>query len=345
MSRKGYDSPKELLNGEYYFANEYENEQLFYVIESEPNSEIYCLVNSKGLLYNGNINPNKIGCVENYQKCEDVEIINSYRGCIKIGTKKGNRVLLITYDYKNFFLNTITLSSLPSSLDFNLLNNKEEEIAQGNLSYSYKFDILNSGSKLNIENSKFFSVYLNGQKLTKSEYTYSISNEGTISIKSELFSNTLERKKYIKVTYGRGNLDNEKEMDLVSLNVKQNSYSYSETDFKYNAQVPTNLKAGDQPYFYLIVKDYYFACYYGDDKRVSNLESISGELKETKTIHFKINSSMKLDDVPGCEYIYKFVADSEITIAGLYDIEITDNLHKILNYLNKRIYMQEKHFT
>ena len=38
---------------------------------------------------------------------------------------------------------------------------------------------------------------------------------------------------------------------------------------------------------------------------------------------------MKLDDVPGCEYIYKFVADSEITIAGLYDIEITDNLHKI----------------
>ena len=165
--------------------------------------------------------------------------------------------------------------------------------------------------------------------MTKSEYTYSISNEGTISIKSELFSNTLERKKYIKVTYGRGNLDNEKEMDLVSLNVKQNSYSYSETDFKYNAQVPTNLKAGDQPYFYLIVKDYYFACYYGDDKRVSNLESISGELKETKAIHFKINSSMKLDDVPGCEYIYKFVADSEITIAGLYDIEITDNLHKI----------------
>ena len=329
VSRKGYDSPKELLNGEYYFANEYENEQLFYVIESEPNSEIYCLVNSKGLLYNGNINPNKIGCEENYQKCEDIEIINSYRGCIKIGTKKGNRVLLITYDYKNFFLNTITLSSLPSSLDFNLLNNKEEEIAQGNLSYSYKFDILNSGSKLNIENSKFFSVYLNGQKLTKSEYTYSISNEGAISIKSELFSNTLERKKYIKVTYGRGNLDNEKEMDLVSLNVKQNSYSYSETDFKYNAQVPTNLKAGDQPYFYLIVKDYYFACYYGDDKRVSNLESISGELKETKAIHFKINSSMKLDDVPGCEYIYKFVADSEITIAGLYDIEITDNLHKI----------------
>ena len=327
VSRKGYDIPKTQLEGSYILVNEYESEQLYYAIENEQNSETYCLVNKGNeLLYNGHINPNEIKCKDDNS---DVTITNSYRGCIKIGTTKSTGTLIITYYGAE--IDTITLSPLPSTkLDFQLTINKDMYVGQGDSSFAYKFNILNNGVPFDIKNSKFFSVYLNGQKLTKKDYTFSTSNQ-QVSIKSNLFITTLVPKKYIKVKYGRGNLASESEVDLVNVNIIQTPYSYSDTAFKYNAQVPSIFKSGEKPHFFLILKDSYLACYYGKENRIEDLNSITGELKENPSniVKFNIDSSVPLNDIPGCEYIYKFQADKEINIAGLYDIEIADNSHKI----------------
>ena len=334
VSRKGYDNLNSQLQGNYILVNEYESEQLFYTIENEPNSEIYCLVNSENeLLFNGNINPNNISYLyNNMNETENINIINSYRGCIKIGTTKASGTLTIIYEEsEKFVIDTINLSPLPSSkLEFDLTINKDIDVSQGDSSFSYKFNILNNGKIIDIINSKFFSVFLNGQKLTKKDYTFSTSNS-EVSIKSNLFVSTLVPEKNIKVTYGRGSLASEGEVDSVNVNVIQTTYYYSDTAFKFNAQVPTNFKSGEKPYFYLILKDSYLACYYGNENRINDLMEITAELKETSTntINFNIESSVPLNDVPGCEYIYKFTADKEINYAGLYDIEIIEGFHKI----------------
>ena len=330
VSKKGYGIPKKVLDESYSLINEYESESTFYINKNEPNSEIYCLVNSNELLFNGNIDPNKMKCYTNGKQCENVEIVNSYRGCIKIGAITNNdQQISLEYDGKS--LNIINLSALPTSiLNFELTIDKELDVEQSE-DFEYKFNILNGDSILDIQNSKYFSVYLNGQKLKKSEYTFSPSNK-EIRITSKLFSSTLVPEKNISVIYNRGNLESESEVGLVKIKIIQNKYSY-EAGFKYNAQVPTHFKAGEIPFFYLIIKDTNLACYYGNENRLEDLKYIFGQLKETsKTISFNIdleNSSVKLDDIAGCEYIYLLKADTSITHSGLFDVDIYDDNHRI----------------
>ena len=110
VSKKGYDIPSKVLDSSYSLINEYESESTFYIYKNEPNSEIYCLVNSNELIFNGNIDPSKIKCSSSGKICENIEIINSYRGCIKIGTTTNNDQQ-ISLEYDGRTLNTITLST------------------------------------------------------------------------------------------------------------------------------------------------------------------------------------------------------------------------------------------
>ena len=348
VESKGYGNPSEIINNDYSLVNEYEVENIFYTIENEPNSEIYCL--AKGdLIFNGNIDPRKITCtVNNVNECQGVAIVNSYRGCIKIGVIS-NKDETIALKYNNFNLGTLSIISLPQSkFEFNLKINKNIEVKQDNTSFGYIFTISDQYELLEIKNSKYFSIYLNGQKLKKSEYDFISSNNKEIIIKSNQFSTTPNPQKTINVFYNRGILDSENEVGEVKINIIQKEYSPQEQTFKYNAQVPVHFKAGDKPYFYLIIKDSYSACYYGkEESRISNLQNIKGFIYESFSVHqFKINSYVKLDDVPTCEYIYKLETDDQITRAKLYDIKIKDGDKDITsNTFEVQMYIAPGEFT
>jgi hypothetical protein len=178
-----------------------------------------------------------------------------------------------------------------------------------------------SSTKLNNINSKYFSIFLNGYKLKKSEFSFSIINS-LFSIKSELFLSTLIPQKNIYVKYNRDKLDSQFDIPNVQLNIKQKEYEYSTQDFKYFAQVPVHFKAGEYPYFYLIIKDINYACYYGTSKNVFNIE---GALSSTiEDVRFIVNESsiIKLDDESSCQYIYKLYGNTFIKYSGLYNIKI-----------------------
>ena len=331
VSKKAYGNPTKIIDQSkvYNLINEYENERMFYFTEGFPNSEIYCLF-SGDFIFNGDIDLNSFTCSES-NDCNNINIINSYRGCIKIGITNKFKDNSIAIYYNEKKIDTITFVKLSNQkLTFDLLIDKENEIKENNQTFTYKFSL---GTE--IRNSKYFSVYLNGQKLKKSEYSYTISGQ-EISIKPNNLFTTFVPKKDIKVTYSRGIFGLESEADLVKINILQNEYHYIENGFRYSAQVPTSFKAGEKPYFYLIIKDLNYACYYGKRKNYTELTSITAQIKvnSTTTIQFLIDpqeGNKKLDDVPGCEYIYILNATSKIEKSGLFNIEITDDSNKITN--------------
>ena len=330
VSKKAYGNPTNILNPtSYRLINEYESENLFYYTENNPNSEIYCFF-SGDLLFNGDIDPNLISC-SNSDNCQNIEIINSYRGCIKIGTSKNITDKSINIKYKDETIDLINFAKLPDEkLEFSLLIDKENDIKENNQTFTYKFSL---GTE--IKNSKYFSVYLNGQKLKKSEYSFTITSNNDISIKPNNLFTTFVPKKDIKVTYSRGILGLESEADLVKINILQNEYHYIENGYRYSAQVPTSFKAGDKPYFYLIIKDTNYACYYGQRQNYTELTSITAQIEVNKEkIEFSIDpieGNKELDDVPGCEYIYILKALSNIEKSGLFNIDIKDGSNWITN--------------
>ena len=321
INRKEYKKPGEVLNSNYSLINEYEKETIYYIIPSEPNSEIYCLKDSKDNLFNGNIDPNLL----DWNKQEgNINIVNSYRGCIKIGIKgETPESLSLIYDNK-YSLGTIILNNLhSSSFDFELITPSKMNVSDDDTDFSYDFKT--SDTSIDILNSKFFSIYLNGQKLTKSDYTFLFSgNTGTIFVPQLL--STLVPTKDLKVIYYRGKI--EKDIGKVDINIQQTKYQYQNSDYqknnyKFSAQIPFNLKAGGELYFYLLIKDKNLACYYGKD---DNIKKIYGEIdlgfEGKKT--FKYDYSEDVPDIPNCQKIYRFKSEDIIEASGLYYINIQD---------------------
>ena len=343
VSKKAYGNTSEIIDGSYSLINEYEIENYFYTIKNEPNSEIYCLVKDNLIIFNGNIDIKNIKCTLNdeSQICTNEKIINSYRGCIKIGATTNNPET-IKLKYNNINLGSIEILPLTQSkFEFQLTTDKYSEVEQESQDFGYKFNILGESPDelLEIQNSKYFSVYLNGKKLKKGEYSFSMANNKEISIKSNQFSNTPNPNKTINVFYNRGFLDSENEVGEVKVKIIQNKYTPSDPSFKYSAQVPVHFKAGDKPYFYLIIKDKFSTCYYGKEDRVDDLENIIGYLQGT-SVQFTVNSYEILDDVPSCEYIYKLETNELIEKSKLYeiiikdgDIEITSNSFEVQMYI------------
>ena len=334
VARRGYGLPGLSINYQYSLINEYENENSYYIIPDEVNSETYCFISKEtGLIYNDNIDPNLISYELDGITYENNGIINSYRGCIKIGDiNKNGGNLKIKYN-NEIIEDEITIIPLKSSIiNCTLKSEHYSEIDYDNQSFGYNFGMYYNNDPtdtINNINSKYFSVYLDGQKLKKSEYTFSLIGSD-YSIKSDLFLSTTVREKNIYVIYSRGKLDNEVNIGKVKLSIKQKEYSYSTIDFKYYAQVPVHFKAGDVPYFYLIIKDINSACFYGSNSDLTKITAkVSTSISESVTFKIDENSSVKLDDVPTCEYIYNFTTESIIKKSGTYNIEIIEGSNRI----------------
>ena len=331
VNRRAYGKAGQTISGT-ELINEYEteNEKTFYVIPNESSSETYCLIDSAGTILNNNIDITKISCDNN-----KVTYTNSYRGCIKVGVRTDSTetiTAIIKYDNNN--IGTINIKPLDSSnIDFKLISPSSQTIAYNDNDFGYNFNMLVNSQKLTSIYSKYFSIYLNGQRLKKSEYAFS-TNGGDLSIKSsDLFLSTLVPEKHIKVIYNRGVFNSEKDLGEITINIKQENYKEkaSINDFKAYAQVPVDIKSGDVPYFYLTIKDLKTACYYGTDERLNEIENIKGKLANIKEIiDFSVNSTIKLDNVSTCEYIYVLRGNREILTSGLFEVEIKDERSSII---------------
>ena len=329
VSRRAYGQPGQTISSS-ELINEYEteNEKIFYVVPNEPSSETYCLIGD-GFILNDNIDIDKIKCGNS-----KITFTNSYRGCIKVGVKTDSEEsITITYDSKD--VGTINIKPLDSSsIDFNLISSSSQEILYSNTTFGYNFNMLVNSQKITNIYSKYFSIYLNGQRLKKSEYTFS-TNNGDLSIKSSsLFLSTLVPEKHIKVIYNRGVIGSEKDIGEIKINIIQEKYEFKTTgfNFKVYAQVPVDIKSGDVPYFYLIIKDSMSACYYGTDDRLNEISNIKGKItvSSKEVIDFSVNSTIKLDDVATCEYIYLLRGNREISTSGSFDVEIKDGGSSVL---------------
>ena len=113
VSSKEYDSPGKELSSIYSLVNEYEteNENNYYIIPDEPNSEVYCFVQDK-VIFNDNIDISKIS----FDNSQNIEFTNSYRGCIKIGIKTStSSSYKITIKYDGNEISSIMINPLSSS--------------------------------------------------------------------------------------------------------------------------------------------------------------------------------------------------------------------------------------
>ena len=327
INRKGYKRPEGVLKNDYTSINEYEKEKNYYIIPDEPNSEIYCFIDSNENIFNGNIDPNKLKYDNQSGK---ISIVNSYRGCIKIGAKGVSASSLsLLYGDNSYSLGTISIIPLDkSSVNFELITPKNIIISQDNQAFTY--DFTTSNDSIDIFNSKFFSIYLNGKKLSKSDYNFLFSGE-IVNVRVPQIISTLVSNKNLNVFYNRGKT--EQNVGQVDIQIKQIDYKYDsdKTTYKYSAQVPFNLEVGNELYFYLIIKDSNLACYYGNDEKI---KEIYGEIELTlsKKITFNYNYTEELTGITECQKIYRFTSKETITTSGLYHIEIKDEeKHKITN--------------
>ena len=297
--------------------------------------------------------------------CKDFSFVNSYRGCISfVANCNKNSDYKLEIEYNG---NKPSKEKFIKFKDFNY-NNFDNENENVTIFKEDNRPPLIFDSDISVEGNEYFRIYINGEKVGKCDPTFSITNKKfQIASMPAKYFDTIPKMKNIMITYYNG-LNDIRLLTPEEIIVKVESRSYSLTNYNIYCQDPLNLTAGDNLYFFLIIKDRSFgSCLYEYDKdfnfQISTIlsgEEILSEKPAPKTLEgysqceqyynvsfgqtYEKSGDLTIkfsDDIPNCKLHIspKDIEEAESSFYGLSKITAGQTAHLTFNgtdiYKNK----------
>ena len=286
----------------YTFSDTYNIFQICFFIESE--------------IINKHINKKDLSV--SLDGCIDFSFVNSYRGCISFSAncnKNSEKKLDIKYKDKS----PLTEKTIYfKDFDYNNFKSEKENISIAfDEALSLKFD-----TDIGVLGNDYFKIYINGEIVKKTELTF-YGDKKLETISFPKFDN-IPKMKNIMITYYNG-LRNIRLLTPEEIKVEVKSRTYSLNNYNFYCQDPLNLIAGDNIYFYLIIKDKNSdSCLYGynDDLKIRISTILSGGEEAICENPISVN----LTGYSQCENIYLVDFEQTYEKSGDLIIKSSDNL-------------------
>jgi len=252
--------------------------------------------------------------------CNDINYAVSYMGCFAFTTKScSSETLTVTYDGNpsSNNLNIVSLGSNDIVMTFiESETPKEKDLDQNLLNLYFT-------QNKEIKNYDLFKIYINTELLEKTDYTMSYNSPKVVfSLKSNKFT-SIPKIKNLMVTYEKGDSSKRKLMsEEFQVEIKQEDFDTS-TTYKLMIQESFDINVGEKIYFYILLYDQKYACYYGDFNKLNNIEAtLKTEEKDMKAITV---SQTKVEGFSQCEYTYRVEFEDTLKVAGYFDLNIKVN--------------------
>ena len=308
-----YHYPNTEISLDSFDVKIYENDDKVYISKDIPLIQQICLKKDDKII-NKHLDWHKLSLTG----CSDINYAISYMGCFAFTAKScQSEALTVAYDGKSASTGLTIRSFSSSDITMSLTEIPKEK--EQNQAMDLVF-----GQNIEINNYDLFKIFINGERLEKTDYSIVYSMPQVIfTIKSYEFTSIPKIKK-LMVTYEKGDSSKKNLIpENTQIEIKQTEYDPTTKIYSLIIQEPFDINVGEKIYFYILLYDQHSACYYGDFDKLKNMEVTLKTEEKDYTAYI-----MNLTEIEGysqCEYVYRVDFEETLQVAGYFDLEIKDN--------------------